>query len=234
VEKREFDMFTKKTKQKTSKKNKRKVVTAKKAKSSSGYLQRAAELQQLGVQRPAGLLGSLKTVVNRIAVVKDKRPDQHQALEKMEHIFTQLHEDFDHRERLLDEKLASIQAMQLRETRMLKRFSVPLALSAMIGVGFLFYIAYSMQNSVADMSTNMSAMGGDIAAMTVNTQAMSSNMSQMTGSMQHLNQNIGYMTQDVSSMNQNMGSMSRSMAPIGDAAQTATPMIGMMRSFMPF
>ncbi len=227
-------MFSKKSRQETVSKKSASTERADKSKSSSVYLQDAADLQQLVVQQPTGLLGSLKTVVNRIVVVKEKRPDQHQALEKMEHIFTQLHEDFDHRERMLDEKLASIQAMQVRETRMLKRFSVPLAMSAMIGLGFLFYIAYSMQNSVADMSSNMSAMGGDIAAMTVNTHAMSSNMSQMTGSMQHLNQNIGYMTHDVSSMNRNMGSMSRSMAPIGDAAQTAAPMIGMMRSFMPF
>ncbi|HBS27368.1 MAG TPA: hypothetical protein DD827_09645 [Gammaproteobacteria bacterium] len=213
---------------------KAKPVTKTISKSPSVHLERAAELQQLAVQRPKGLLGSLKTVVSRIGVVKEKRPDEHQALEKMEHIFSQLHEDFDHRERLLEEKLAAIQEMQVLETRMLKRFSVPLAMATMVGLGFLFYIAYSMQNSVADMSSNMSAMGGDIAAMTVNTQAMSSNMSQMTGSMQHLNQNIGSMTNDVSSMNRNMGSMSRSMAPIGDAAQTATPMIGMMRSFMPF
>ena len=221
-------------KQKPAASKSTKIVTKVASKSSSTHLQRAAELQQLVVQQPTGLLGSLRTVVNRIGVVKEKRPDQDQLLERMEHIFTQLHDDFDHREGLLDKKLATIEAMQVRETRMLKWFSVPLALFAMIGLGFLFYIAYSMQNSVANMSTNMSAMGGDIAAMTANTQAMSSNMSHMTGSMQSLNSNIGYMTRDVSSMNQNVGSMSRSIEPIGQAAQSATPMIGMMRSFMPF
>ncbi len=205
------------------------------------HLQRAAEVYQpapvvetADESQRSGLLGSIGAMVRRVRVVRQKKPQEAEVLEKLEHIFTQLHRDFDERERMLDKKLQAIEAMQARESRLLKWFSIPLTLVAMVGLGFLFYIAYAMQHSVADMSKNMAVMSGDISSMTSNTQNMSRNMAHMTGSMYTMNNNMAYMTRDVSMMSRNVGSMSRSVAPIGKAAGSAAPMIGMMRSFMPF
>lgn len=199
------------------------------------HLQRAVELYQpISTQNASGLLGGLKAAFQRVRKMRSKHSDNAQVLEKMEHIFGQLHSDFDERERLLDKKLATLEKMQVRETRMLKWFSIPLALLAMVGLSFLFYIAYSMQTSVAGMSDNMGTMSNNISSMTTDTQNMSSNMSHMTGSMHNMNSNMAYMGRDVSSMSQNVGSMSRSVAPMGEAAESAAPMMGMMRSFMPF
>jgi len=199
------------------------------------HLQRAIELYQpVTAQQSPGLLGGLKAAFQRVRSMRGKHSDNAQVLEKMEHIFGQLHSDFDERERLLDKKLATIEKMQVKETRMLKWFSIPLTLLAMVGLSFLFYIAYSMQTSVAGMSSNMGTMSTNISSMTTDTQNMSSNMSHMTGSMHNMNNNMAYMGRDVSSMSQNVGSMSRSVAPMGQAAESAAPMMGMMRSFMPF
>jgi len=205
------------------------------------HLQRAAEIYQpvpvverAEESRPSGLLNSIGAVVRRVRVVRQKKPQEAEVLERLEHIFTQLHQDFDERERMLDKKLQAIETMQARESRMLKWFSIPLTLVAMVGLSFLFYIAYAMQHSVADMSQNMAVMSGDISAMTSDTQNMSRNMAHMTGSMHTMNNNMAYMTRDVSVMSRGVGAMSRSVAPIGKAAGSAAPMIGMMRSFMPF
>ncbi len=199
------------------------------------HLQRAIELYQPAtIQQSPGLLGGLKATLQRLRFNREKHSENIQALKKMEHIFGQLHNDFDERERLLDKKLAAIEKMQAKETRMLKWFSIPLTILAMIGLSFLFYIAYSMQTSVAGMSANMGSMSNNISSMTMDTQNMSTKMSQMTDSMQNMNHNMAYMGRDVSSMSQNVGSMSRSVAPMGQAAESAGPMMGMMRSFMPF
>ncbi len=201
------------------------------------HLRRAAEIHESAIveaRQPKRFLGGLAGIVRRVRSVREKRPEHAETLARLEQIFEQLHQDFDERERMLDKKLQAIEAMQVRETRMLKWFSIPLAVIAMVGLSYLFYIAYSMQHSVADMSKNMAVMSGDISSMTQNTRDMTANMSQMTDSMYAMNNSMAYMTRDVSVMSRSVGSMSRSVAPIGKAAHTATPMIGMMRSFMPF
>ena len=199
------------------------------------HLQRAIErYQPITAQQSPGLLGGLKAALQRLRSMQGKHSEDAQVLEKMEHIFGQLHSDFDERERLLDKKLATLEKMQAKETRMLKWFSIPLTLLAMIGLSFLFYIAYSMQTSVAGMSANMGTMSSNISSMTTNTQDMSSNMSHMTGSMHNMSNNMTHMGRDVSYMSKNVGAMSRSVAPMGQAAESAAPMMGMMRSFMPF
>ena len=173
------------------------------------------------------LLQSVRSVLQKIYFFKSKNTADSQTLEKIEHIFIQLHKDFDERERLLDNKLEIIEQMQLREARMMKWFSVPLIVSAFVGLGFLFYVAYSMQHSVANMSSEMSVMSGDISSMTTYTHNMSSNMSSLTASVKTMNSNIA-------TMNQNVGSMSHSMAPIAEAAHNVNPMMGMMNSITPF
>jgi len=215
----------------------RAVVTVERPSSPIGHLRQVAEIHEpiaLEAQQPKRFLGGIAGIVRRVRAVRGKKPEHAETLTRLEQIFEQLHQDFDERERMLDKKLQAIEAMQVRETRMLKWFSIPLAVIAMAGLSFLFYIAYSMQHSVADMSKNMAVMSGDISSMTQNTRNMTANMSRMTGSMYAMNNNMAYMTRDVSVMSRSVGSMSRSVAPIGKAAHTATPMIGMMRSFMPF
>jgi hypothetical protein len=211
-------------------------ITATNKDSQIIHLQRAVELYRpIATEQPSrGLLKNLKIALQRVRIIRDTRADHTETLAKMEHIFGQLHRDFDERERQLDKKLAAIEAMQAKETRLLKWSSIPLATALVIGLAFIFYIAYSMQHSVAGMSVNMGDMSKNISSMTTDTQNMSSNMSHMTGSMHNMNSNMAYMSHDVSSMNQNMGAMSRSVAPMGQAAESAAPMMGMMRSFMPF
>ena len=204
-------------------------ITATNESSQIIHLQRAVELYRpIATEQPSGgLFKNLKTALQRIRIKRDTRADHADTLAKMEHIFGQLHRDFDERERQLDKKLATIEAMQAKEARLLKWSSIPLAMALVIGLGFIFYIAYSMQHSVAGMSVNMGDMSKNISSMTTDTKNMSRNMS-------YMNSNMAYMSRDVSSMNQNMGAMSRSVAPMGQAAESAAPMMGMMRSFMPF
>lgn len=173
---------------------------------------------------------------------KEEVKDKDEAiLEKIEVVFEKLHQEFDEREILLDKKLQSIELMQERETRLLKWFSLPLAIVALVGMLFLFYIAYAMQNSVSQMSTEMSSMSSDINAMTVNTHDMSEGVGNMTGTMGSLNQsisnmdnNMASMTNNVAQMNQNTRHMAKTMEPVGQAALNANPMLGAMRRFMPF
>lgn len=192
---------------------------------------------ELLTPKPAGLKGSLQAVVQRVRRVRKVRhfeSHEEQMLGRLEHVFSEMHQEFDERERVLDKKLQQVVEERKLELQRFKWMSVPIGILSAVGIVYIFYVVYVMEGAMTSMSANMTAMTGDISLMSENTGSMSTNISSVTHSLGNMDYNMAHMTNDVSRMNGSMTSMSQSMQPIGQAANSAAPMMGMMQNFMPF
>ena len=199
-------------------------------------LQKQAEIELL-TPKPSGLRGSLQAVVQRVRHVRKERDypsHEEKMLGRLEHVFSEMHKEFDERERILDKKLQQVVEERKLELQRFKWMSVPIGILSAIGIVYIFYVVYVMEGAMSNMSSNMTAMTGDISVMSENTGSMSENMTNVTAALGNMDYNMAHMTNDVSRMNGSMTSMSRSIQPIGQAANSAAPMMGMMRHFMPF
>lgn len=152
--------------------------------------------------------------------------------------FNQVHAEAKEREQLLEEKLELLEREEGYRLRRLKLLSVPAIAIAIASLGYLFYVVNIMEKSMTSMSSNMTVMRGSMQEMSGHTGSMSGNVAQMNhrmgdmnGSMRDLNANVGHISRDVGSMNQNVGHMGRE---VGQMSQTVSPMMGGLRSFMPF
>ena len=153
--------------------------------------------------------------------------NNHKLSEFVQLSFEKLQNEFDSREELLEKKFQSLkQQNQLEQTKKNKWF-LPIMLASAIAGGYMLYILTNMQYSMNIMSASIPAMNQHMGNMAKDTQAMNQ-------SMQHLNGNVAQMNNQVYQMNQQMGGISQSIKPMGDAAATTQPFLGIMRSFMPF
>ena len=168
--------------------------------------------------------------------------------EHLQHTFDELHREFDERERVLDKKLKQVDQARRHDIERVKWLSVPAGIIATLGLVYLFYVVHVMERSMTSMSTDMHAMSGHITTMAKDTHSMSDHMASMNrniASMNHqvvaLNRNVEGMNYAVQTMNRNIGvmnhsvgTMSQAVAPMAPMTKAAGPMMGMMRSFMPF
>lgn len=153
--------------------------------------------------------------------------NNHRLSEFVQLSFEKLQNEFDSREEQLEKQFQSLkQQNQLEQTKNNKWF-LPIMLASAIAGGYMLYILTNMQYSMNIMSASIPAMNQHMGNMAKDTQAMNQ-------SMQHLNGNVAQMNNQVYQMNQQMGGISQSIKPMGDAAATTQPFLGMMRSFMPF
>ncbi len=141
--------------------------------------------------------------------------------------FKRLTDEFNSREKQLDQRFHALEQHNKIAIASKRRWLIPAAILGSIAGGYMLYILTNMQDSMTLMASNIPEMNQHMGAMSNDTHIMSSNMQNMNQSMGDLNGNVAY-------MNQQMGSISHSIEPIGEAAETAQPFMGMIRSFMPF
>jgi uncharacterized protein YoxC len=159
--------------------------------------------------------------------------------------FEQVHAEARERERLLEEKLQLLEKEEDFKLRRLKILSVPATFVALAAMGYLFYVVNIMEQSMTSMSSDMGVMRGAMQNMSGDTRSMSGNvsemnqeMSSMNGNITDLNSNIGVIKQDVGSMSRSVGNMSHSVGgmrqDVGQMSSAVSPVMGGMRSIMPF
>lgn len=196
-------------------------------------------------QEPEGrrLPGLLASIFDRMR--KDNQASGKAQERIMEEFSERLHEAFAHvhaeareREKLLEEKLELLEREEAYRLRRVKLLSFPAIALALACLGYLFYVVHVMEKSMSSMAGNMTVMRGSMENMSGHTGSMSDNvaamnqqMGKMNSSMDKLNSNVGNISQDVGSMNHNVGYMGRE---VGQMSQTVSPMMGGLRSFMPF
>lgn len=150
---------------------------------------------------------------------------------KIKHAVQELHHHFDQREQELlvqvDKAFHVHQQTARKRSRRQGWLLASVASVGALGFAYLLYLMSSMQTSMVAMSGNMSTMAAD-------TQTMSQGIQTMNGSMAHMSNNVAYMNNNVAHMNHQMGAMTQAVAPMGEAAQTASPFMKAFRSFMPF
>ncbi len=155
------------------------------------------------------------------------QPRAHNISEYIELSFKRLNGEFNRREQQLEQRFLLLEQRHKQTIASKRRWLIPAALVGSIAGGYMLYVLTNMQDSMTLMASNIPAMNQHMGAMANDTQAMSGNMQNMNQSMGALNNNVTY-------MNQQMGSISQSIEPMGKAAETAQPFMGMMRSFFPF
>lgn len=150
---------------------------------------------------------------------------------RLDQAFERLHQEFDSREQHLEERLRRFEAQRQAALepprRARRRFILPLAAAGVLASGYVLYVLTSMQLSMTTMSGDMAAMSGHVGTMADDTRAMSRNMQNMNDSMAALNGHVGRIDQEG-------GTISGAAAPMGQAARSMGPFMGMFRSFMPF
>ena len=207
-----------------------------------------------------GLMHGLQAVFDKIH--KDNRErglSQEKIIEEfttsLNHAFEQAHAEAKEREKLLDEKLETIEKEQSYKIQRIKLFSLPGALIAAAALIYLFYVVHIMERSMTSMSSDMGYMRGYIATISLDTRTMSDgvvfmnnqmtemnvNMSQIDQQMAAMNGSMKNIDTQVSGMNGNMHHLNRSVGvmthDVGNMSQTVSPMmsgISGMRRFMPF
>ncbi|MEE9351059.1 MAG: hypothetical protein V3U78_02270 [Thiotrichaceae bacterium] len=158
---------------------------------------------------------------------QELQPHASHISEFIELSFKRLTDEFNSREKQLEQRFHALEQHNKIAIASKRRWIIPAAILGSIAGGYMLYVLTNMQDSMTLMATNIPQMNQHMGAMAGDTQIMSGNMQNMNQSMGDLNGNVAY-------MNQQMGSISNSIEPIGDAAATAQPFMGMMRSFMPF
>jgi len=139
--------------------------------------------------------------------------------QKMEIAFRRMHRELNQREHKMELRLQEV-TLQNQQLKKRRKFLLPMLFAAAIAGGYMLYVLTNMQNSMANMT-------GDISAMNGHMQNMSGNTASMNTSMQTLNENVD-------GMNGNVKQMSDSIQPIGEVAKTATPFTKAFSGFMPF
>lgn len=157
---------------------------------------------------------------------------------RLNEAFVQVHAEAREREKLLEEKLELLEREEAYRLRRVKFLSFPAIAIALACLGYLFYVVNIMEKSMTSMSSNMTVMRGSMQEMSGHTGSMSGNVAQMNHrmgdmntNMGELNTNVGHISKDVGGMNQNVGHMGRD---VGQMSNAVSPMMGGLRSFMPF
>jgi predicted nucleic acid-binding Zn-ribbon protein len=160
---------------------------------------------------------SLPSLRNKKSLAKLKH--QQGMEQKMETAFSRMHHELYQREHKMELRLQEV-TLQNQQLKKRRKFLLPMLFAAAIGGGYMLFVLTNMQNSMANMT-------GDISAMNGHMQDMSGNTESMNNSMQTLNENVD-------GMNGNVKQMSDSIQPIGEVAKTATPFTKAFRSLIPF
>jgi len=141
------------------------------------------------------------------------KPHSANISEFIELSFKRLNNEFDSREKQLELRFHALEQRNKLTIEKKRHWIIPVAILAAIAGGYMLYVLTSMQHSMTLMSSSIPQMNQHMGVMATDTHKMANGMQ---------------------SMNQKMGSISESIEPIGEAASTAQPFMGMMRSFMPF
>ncbi|MCU7808480.1 MAG: hypothetical protein KZQ73_11525, partial [Candidatus Thiodiazotropha sp. (ex Semelilucina semeliformis)] len=141
------------------------------------------------------------------------------------------------REKLLQEKLETIEREQTYRIQRIKLFSLPGTVIAIAALIYLFYVVNVMERSMTSMSADMHQIQGHIAAIGNDTNQMSGGvvemnqqMAQMNGNMENINTNVNGMNNNMSHLNRSVGVMTND---VGAMSHTVSPVMGNMRKFMP-
>ena len=196
-----------------------------------------------------GLLEGLQSVFDKIHKDNQVREDHQDRIieefsDRLTLAFEQSHQEALEREKLLQEKLETIEREQTYRIQRIKFFSLPGTIIAVVALGYLFYVVHVMERSMTSMSSDMHNIQGTIADIGQDTRQMSGGVLEMNQQMAQINQNMGDMNGNIDNinthvrgMNGNMRHLNRSVGvmtnDVGAMSQTVSPVMGAMRSFMP-
>jgi uncharacterized protein YoxC len=182
-----------------------------------------------------GLLENLHGVFDKIH--HDKR-DQDQARDNLakdlsghlQQAFNTMHEELEEREKLLEQKLKSIDSSHNFEMQRVKLLSIPLMILTVVAIVYLFYVVSVMETAMTSMSQDMRQMTGYMAAVTDNTHTLSANTGAMVDSVNAMNTEIGQMNGNVRNLTTTVNNMS---IDVHQLSRSVSPAMQGVNRFMP-
>lgn len=182
-----------------------------------------------------GLLQNLHGVFDKIH--HDNR-DQDRAREDMakdisghlQQAFNTMHEELEEREKLLEQKLKSIDHSHSFEMQRVKLLSIPLMILTVVAIVYLFYVVSVMETAMTSMSQDMRQMTGYMSAVTENTHTLSANTGAMVNSVNEMNTEIGLMNGNVKNLNATVNNMSND---VHQLSRSVSPAMQGINRFMP-
>jgi uncharacterized protein YoxC len=189
-----------------------------------------------------GLLQGLQSVFDKIHKDSQARDDHQEKIiedfsERLTQAFEQSHSEAEVKEKLLLERLETIEKEQSYRIQRIKLFSLPGTLIAIAALIYLFYVVHIMERSMTSMSADMNQIQHHIASIGDDTHAMSGGVIEMNRQMAQTNKSMEVITSQVQGMNDNMNHLTRNVGvmtnDVGAMSHTVSPVMNGMRKFVP-